>query len=67
MTPIREKFNFYFVGETIEDEIFYHEPDHPMSKLHAELAAKKLLRELGGGHLDAFNSDTDEFVFDVEI
>lgn len=67
MNPVREKFNFYFVGETVEDEIFCHELDRPMSQLHAELIAKKLLRKLGGGHLDAFDSDTDDFIFDVEV
>lgn len=67
MNPMREKFNFYFVGETVEGEIFSHELDRPMSQLHAELVAKKFLRELGGGHLDVFDSDTDNFIFDVEV
>lgn len=67
MAPVREKFNFYFIGETIDDELFYHEPDCTMSQLRAEFVAKEKLRELGGGHVDVFNSDTDEFVFDVEV
>lgn len=67
MAPVREKFNFYFIGETIDDELFYHEPDCAMSQLHAEFVAKEKLRKLGGGHVDVFNSDTDEFIFDVEV
>jgi len=67
MAPVREKFNFYFVGETIDDEVFYHELDCAMSQLHAEFVAREKLRELGGGHVDVFNSDTNEFVFDVEV
>lgn len=67
MAPVRERHNFYFVGENVEGEIFCHEPDSPMSQLHAELTAKQILREMGGGHLDVFDSDTDEFIFDVEV
>ena len=67
MAPVRKKYNFYFVGETVDDEFFCYEPDKPMSQLHAEFAAKKVLRDFGGGHLDAFDSDTDNFMFDVEV
>lgn len=44
MAPVRERHNFYFVGENVEGEIFCHEPDSPMSQLHAELTAKQILR-----------------------
>lgn len=67
MAPVREKYNLYFVGETVEDEFFCHELDKPMSRLHAEFVAKKMLREMGGGHIDVFDSETDDFLFDVEV
>lgn len=67
MAPVREKHNLYFVGETIEDEVFCHELDRPISRLHAEFLAKKMLREMGGGHIDVFDSETDDFLFDVEV
>lgn len=67
MAPVRERHNYYFVGENVNDEFFCHEVDRPVSRLHAEFLAKKLLREMDGGHIDVFDSDTDEFVFDVEV
>ena len=67
MAPVRERHNYYFVGETINDEFFCHELDRPVSRLHAEFLAKKMLREMDGGHIDVFDSDTDEFIFDVEV
>ena len=64
---IRVKSYFYFTGETIDgDEIFF-ETEEPVSQLYAEFLANKELRDLGGGHIDAFLSETDEFVFDVEV
>ena len=67
MAPVRKKYNLYFVGENVDDEFFCHELDRPVSQLHAEFLAKRLLREMGGGHIDVFDSDTDEFIFDVEV
>ena len=67
MAPVRERHNYYFVGENVDDEFFCHELDRPVSQLHAELIAKRMLREMDGGHIDVFDSDTDEFVFDVEV
>lgn len=63
----RKTYSLYFVGETVEGEIVCVEPERPMSQLRAELYAKNILRELGGGHLDAFNNDNDDFLFDVEV
>lgn len=67
MAPVRERHNYYFVGENVSDELFCYELDEPVSQLHAELLAKKMLREMGGGHIDVFDNDTDKFMFDVEV
>ena len=38
-----------------------------MTNLYAEFKAKAILRECGGGHIDAWYAETDEFAFDVEV
>jgi len=63
----RIKSYFYFTGETIDGDIIEFDTPNAITQLHAELLAKKKLRELGGGHIDVFFSETDEFAFDVEI
>lgn len=58
---------FDMTGETIEGEIIEVSFDKPMTLLRAEFEAKKLLRELGGGHLDIWYAETGEFAIDIEI
>lgn len=63
----RIKSYFYFTGETVDGDIIEFETSKAVTQLYAELLAKKELRELGGGHIDAWFSETDEFAFDVEV
>lgn len=63
----RVKSYFYFTGETIDGDEIYFETDEAVSQLYAEFLAKKELRDLGGGHIDAWFSETDEFAFGVEV
>lgn len=66
--PAREiKSYFYFTGEDIDGNTLFHETEKPITLLHAEFEAKKLLREVGGGHIDMWYSETDEFAGDVEV
>lgn len=58
---------FYLVGETIEDEHVYSETALPFTLEGAEVWARLILEDLGGGHVDVFYSETDEFAFDVEV
>lgn len=58
---------FYLVGETIEDEHVYAETALPFTLEGAEVWARLILEDLGGGHVDVFYSETDEFAFDVEV
>lgn len=58
---------FDVTGETVDGEIIELSWANPMTQLHAEFAAKELLRDLGGGHLDVWFAETGEFAFDVEI
>lgn len=57
---------FYFTGETVEGEILEFETETPVTRAEAELKAKEVLREVGGGHIDVWYSETDEYAFDVE-
>lgn len=61
------KSYYYFTGETVDGEFVDADPDRPMTKKEAEKYAQQILEDLGGGHLDAWYSETDEFAFDVEI
>ena len=61
------KSYFYFTGEDIDGNTFFYETEKAITLLHAELEAKKLLREVGGGHIDMWYSETDEFAGDVEV
>lgn len=63
----RIKSYFYFTGETIDGDLIQFDTEKAITSLHAELLAKKALRELGGGHIDVWYSETDEFAFDVEV
>jgi hypothetical protein len=63
----RIKSYFYFTGETIDGDEIYFETETAVSQLFAEFFAKEELRDLGGGHIDAWFSETGEFAFDVEV
>lgn len=58
---------FYFTGETIDGDIIEFSTEKAVTVDYAEALAKRTLRTIGGGHLDAWYSETDEFAFDVEI
>lgn len=65
--PDRILSYFDFTGESVGGEYLEFSFDKPMTQLHAEFAAKDMLREFGGGHLDAWFAETGEFAFDVEV
>jgi len=61
------KFYYYFTGETVDGEFVDADPDRAMTKREAKKYARQILKDLDGGHLDAFYSETDQFAFDVEV
>lgn len=61
------KSYYYFTGETVDGEFIDAEPEFAITKKDAYAKAYALLKDLGGGHLDAWYSETDEFAFDVEV
>lgn len=63
----RVRSYFYFTGESIDGDIIAFDTPNAITQLHAEFIAKKALREVGGGHIDIYFSETDEFAFDVEV
>lgn len=63
----RIKSYFYFTGEDIDSNLIEISWGKPMTNLCAEFKAKAILRECGGGHIDAWYAETDEFAFDVEV
>lgn len=65
MSEIRSYY--YFTGETIEGDLIELETADAITEDEAKDYAAKELSFLGGGHIDAFFTETDEFVFDVEI
>lgn len=58
---------FYFTGEDIDGNYIEADWPKPMSDLQAEFEAKAILRHVGGGHIDAWYSETDELAFSIEI
>ena len=58
---------YYFTGEDVDgDEIFF-ETFKAVTDKEAQNLAIAELNEVGGGHIDAWYSETDEFAFDVEV
>lgn len=58
---------FYFTGETVDGDLLELETSKAITEKVAKAMAITELEEWGGGHLDAFFSETDEFAFDVEV
>lgn len=63
----RIKSYFYFTGEDVDGNLIEISWGEPMTNLCAEFKTKAILRECGGGHIDAWYAETDEFAFDVEV
>lgn len=63
----RIKSYFYFTGEDVDGNLIEISWGEPMTNLCAEFKAKAILRECGGGHIDAWYAETDEFAFNVEV
>lgn len=61
------KSYFYFTGENIDGDILDVSLAYPMTTQQAKIEAEKELKENGGGHIDVWYSETDEFAFDVEV
>ncbi len=60
-------YDFYFEGEDLDGNYIYFESDKPMTINQAKKYAKDtLLSTVRNGHIDAFITETDAFVFDVE-
>lgn len=65
--PDRILSYFDVTGESADGDVIELSWLNPMTLLHAEFAAKKLLRAFNGGHLDVWYAETGEFAFDVEL
>lgn len=65
MSEIRSYY--YFTGETVEGEFIEFDTAEALTEAEAKECAAKELSFFGGGHLDVFFGETDEFAFDVEI
>ena len=59
--------DYYFVGESIDDEGIFFEVFDICEKKARKMAKKELETVYGGGHLDIFLSETDDFVCSVEV
>lgn len=59
--------DYYFTGETVDGDFISFEVFDVCEKKARKMARKELETVYGGGHLDAFYSETDEFAFDVEV
>lgn len=58
---------YYFTGENVDgDEISFETFKFITDKEARDLAIAELI-EVGGGHIDAWYSITDEFAFDIEV
>ena len=58
---------YYFTGETVDGDEIYFETFKAITDEEAQNLATADLAEVGGGHIDAFYAETDEFAFDVEV
>lgn len=67
--PDRILSYFDFTGEDVEGNYIEGSFSEPMTTLRAEFEIKRILRECGGGHVDVWYAETEEFAFafDVEI
>ena len=65
MSEIRSYY--YFTGETVDGDLIDLETVNAITEADAKDYAAKELSYFGGGHIDAFYTETDEFAFDVEI
>lgn len=65
MSEIRSYY--YFTGETVDGDFIDFDTAEAITEAEAKDFAAKELSFLGGGHLDAYYTETDEFAFDVEI
>ena len=58
---------YYFTGENIDGDFIEFDTVRAMTDKDAKAFAEGELVEIGGGHIDAFYAETDEFAFNVEI
>lgn len=64
--PFRTSYGFDFIGEGA-DGVQISIGCGLMTKLHAELKAKEILRRHGGGFVDIFITEGHEFVCTVTV
>ena len=67
MTTKEIKSYYYFTGENIDGDLIEGSTSVAMTDENMRDYARAILREYGGGHLDVWYSETDEFAFDMEV
>ena len=60
-------FDWTMVGENINGDYLEYLTSTPMTQKGAKKYAEYVLISEGGGHLDCYTSETNEFIFDVEV
>lgn len=58
---------YYFTGENIDGEYIEFSTTEAVTEGTAKDIARRELKYVDGGHIDAFYTETDEFAFDVEV
>lgn len=58
---------YYFTGEDVDGEYIEFSTTEAVTEGEAKDIARRELKYVDGGHIDAFYAETDEFAFDVEV
>ena len=58
---------YYFTGENIDGEYIEFSTTEAVTEGEAKDIARRELKYVDGGHIDAFYAETDEFAFNVEV
>lgn len=61
------KSYFYFTGENFDGDYIEFETSEAVTIETAKDICRRELKVVGGGHIDAWFSETDEFAFEVEV
>ena len=65
MSDIRSYY--YFAGESVDGDYIEFGTTEAVTEGEAKDIARRELKYVDGGHLDAWYAETDEFAFDVEV
>lgn len=61
------KSYFYFTGENLDGDYIEFDTSEAVTIETAKDICYRELKDVGGGHIDAWFSETDEFAFEAEV